>query len=102
MGRRLDLHKMLTKALGSDHVYYQPPATVKMVYPCIVYGRSDEYARHADNIKYLKATGYQVTVIDRNPDSDIPDRVGELPLSRRSSHFAADGLHHDVFTIYVS
>jgi len=43
-----------------------------------------------------------VTVIDRNPDSDIPDRVGDLPLTRRSSHFVADGLHHDVFTIYVS
>lgn len=101
MGRRLDLHKKLVAALGSDHVYFQPPATVKMVYPCIVYARSDEYARHADNTKYLKATGYQVTVIDRKPDSDIPDRVGLIPLSRRNSHFVADGLHHDVFSIYL-
>lgn len=101
MGRRLDLHKKLVAALGSDHVYFQPPATVKMVYPCIVYARYDEYARHADNTKYLKATGYQVTVIDRNPDSDIPDRVGLIPLSRRNSHFVADGLHHDVFSIYL-
>jgi hypothetical protein len=41
-----------------------------------------------------------VTVIDRNPDSEIPDKVAALPMTLFNRWFAADNLHHDVFNVY--
>ena len=75
MDRRLELHAELVAALGSSHVYYQPPPTVKMVYPCIVYQRDNEDRTYADNHGYLIYDRYQVTVIDRNPDSVLWKRL---------------------------
>lgn len=97
---RLLLHNVLKSLLGSDHVYFQPPATVEMVYPCIVYSRDAADTKFADNAPYSYKKRYQVTVIDRNPDSDIPDKIARLPLSTFATHFAADNLNHDVFSLY--
>lgn len=71
-----------------------------MVFPAIVYERDDEDVKHADNGSYLRTKRYKVTVIDRDPDSLIPDRVGALPLSSFSSHFVAENLNHDVYSVY--
>lgn len=101
MDRRLEFHAELVAALGSSHVYYQPPPTVKMVYPCIVYQRDNEDRTYADNHGYLMYDCYQVTVIDRNPDSVIWKRVLDLPMTRFSSRYIIDGLNHDVLSVYV-
>lgn len=101
MDRRLELHAELVAALGSSHVYYQPPPTVKMVYPCIIYQRDNEDRTYADNHGYLMYDHYQVTVIDRNPDSVLWKRVLDLPMSRFSSRYIIDGLNHDVLSVYV-
>jgi hypothetical protein len=100
MGRRLDLQKDLEKALGSKHVYFQPPANVHLEYPCIVYHRDLVDELYADNFAYRRLKRYQVTVIDRNPDSPIPDRVAALPLCSFSRFFTSENLNHDIFTIY--
>lgn len=101
MDRRLELHAELVAALGSSHVYYQPPPTVKMAYPCIVYQRDNEDRTYADNHGYLMYDRYQVTVIDRNPDSVLWKRVLDLPMTRFSSRYIIDGLNHDVLSVYV-
>ena len=101
MDRRLELHAELVAALGSSHVYYQPPPTVKMVYPCIVYQRDNEDRTYADNHGYLMYDRYQVTVIDRNPDSVLWKRVLDIPMTRFSSRYIIDGLNHDVLSVYV-
>lgn len=100
MSRRLELHDIFVRLLGLQNVYFQPPATVKMSYPCIVYRRSRPEVRHADDGIYSSREGYTVTVIDPNPDSEIPEKVMLLPLCRFDRHFTADNLNHDVFTIY--
>jgi len=71
-----------------------------MVYPAIVYERDEEDVKRANNGVYSRTKRYKVTVIDRNPDSDIPDKVSDLPLSSFSSHFVAENLNHDVFSVY--
>jgi hypothetical protein len=43
---------------------------------------------------------YQVTVVDRNPDSDLPDQVQNLPLCQFSRFFTADNLNHFVFNLF--
>lgn len=99
MNKRLELHEILCEILDSRNVYYQPPASVKMSYPAIVYSRYDIENTPADNRTYLQSHFYQVTVIDRNPDSEIVHKVSLLPMCVYDRHYASDNLNHDVFTI---
>lgn len=100
MDRRLQLHNILVNILGSSNVYFQPPSTVQMKYPCIVYSREKIDAKFADNIIYLNKKRYQVTVIDSDPDSSIPGEVMKLPYCQFDRHFTANNHNHDVFNIY--
>jgi len=102
MGTRMELHTLLLSLLptNSKHVYFQPPPDLQMSYPCIVYNRDDIRTAYADNIPYKRKKRYQVTVIDPDPDSDIPDKVAELPLCSFDRHFTADNLNHDVYNLY--
>lgn len=98
MGQRLQLQTLL-KTLA-ENVYFQPPSNISLVYPCIVYSRDYAETLFADNSPYRHTKRYQVTVIDRNPDSDIPDKVAKLPLSAYDRNFVVDNLNHDVFRLY--
>lgn len=71
-----------------------------MVYPCIIYDLDKREANHADNIPYRTAKRYQVTVIDRNGLSTIPDAVFNLPMCAFERRFKANSLYHDVFNVY--
>ena len=99
--RRLKLHTQLCEILGSNHVYYQPPASVKMKYPAIVYQRNTNRKFSANNKRYLSFDSYDVTYIDSNPDSDIPDILEDsFELIRRQTRYVADNLYHDPYYLY--
>lgn len=100
MVQRSDLQAVFLGILGSDNVYFQPPPTVKMEYPCIVYRRDYELANHADDFPYKRRMRYLVTVIDRNPDSGIPDQVASLPMCTYDRFYTADNLNHDVYKLF--
>jgi hypothetical protein len=97
---RVSLHEKLEELLGSEAVYYQPPASVKLSYPAIIYTRNRIQNRHANNEVYGQNISYTVTVIDRNPDSEIVQKVSLLPMCAHDRHYAAENLNHDVFTLY--
>lgn len=99
-GRRVQLQTLLEKLLGSSNVYFQPPPTIQMEYPCIVYNIDNADSDFADNIAYNFTWRYQVTVIDRNPDTPIRDAVASLPKCLFSRYFAANNLNHYVFVLY--
>lgn len=100
MGRRLDLQGILETLIGTGNVYFQPPASIQMAYPCIVYERYIAITLFADDNPYTYRKCYQVTVIDQDPDSQIPDKVALLPLCRHNRFFVANNLNHDVFNLY--
>lgn len=100
MGRRADLHEILCGIVGSRNVYFQPPETIKMVYPCVVYGRSGIDTKFANDLPYGHVNEYTITVIDRDPDSLIPSKISDIPTCRFDRHFTSDNLNHDVFRIY--
>ena len=100
MEKRHQLQLILEAVLRSRNVYFQPPEAVKMAYPCIRYERDNAKSVFANNAPYRHTKRYQVTVIDRDPDSAIPDRVAALPLCTFSRHYTADGLNHDVYSLY--
>lgn len=100
MGSRTDLQTLLESILGSENVYFQPPPTYKMLYPCIVYERSKIDTIFANNYPYKLEKRYTVTVIDGDPDSIIPGKVALLQSCIFDRHFVFDNLNHDVFNIF--
>jgi hypothetical protein len=99
MGSRLLLHNILISLLGTGNVYFQPPPSFQMSYPCIVYERSNIDTAFANNEPYKHEKRYTVTVIDSDPDSLIPDKVAELSRCSFDRNFKADQLNHDVFRL---
>lgn len=97
---REDLHEILCKILGTRNCYFQPPSNIRRNYPCIDYELTRIDNIHADNIPYLNAKAYTLTYIDEDPDSEIPDKILQLPYCSFDRPYNADGLHHTVFTLY--
>lgn len=100
--RRLKLHEMLCDILGSRHVYYDPPESITMKYPAIVYNKARINFNFADNTKYLGRVAYTATLIRKDDDDDILDRLlKELPYASYDRPMTANNLHHDTFTVYI-
>lgn len=100
MAPRLELQELLVGLLGSDHVYFQPPPSIDMLYPCIVYHRDAVDTTFADDRPYGHRTRYQVTVITQDPDSDLKDKVAALPACSYDRFFTNDNLNHDVYNLF--
>jgi len=100
MAQRLLLHSLLKELMGGGKVYFQPPQNVQMEYPCILYHQDNADTRFADNNPYRYTKRYQVTVIDENPDSPIPDLIANLPMCTFDRWYAAENLNHYVFNIF--
>lgn len=71
-----------------------------MEFPCINAQRDRSWVARADNVLYFWLKRYQVTVIDRDPDSPIPDLVEALDYCRLERFFVRDGLNHWVFVLH--
>lgn len=99
MGRdRKELGKILREFC--PNIYFQPPESVKLNYPCIIYNRSSGDTQFADNKPYTFMKRYQVMIIDRDPDSEIIKKVASLPLCVMDRHYTANNLNHDLFNLY--
>jgi hypothetical protein len=98
MDRRLQLHQLLETF--TENVYFQPPTNIQLKYPCIIYKRDFADTKFADDKPYSRKVRYMVMIIDRDPDSDIPAKVAEMPLTLFNRFFTADNLNHDVYNVY--
>lgn len=99
MAPRLQLQSVLEGL--AEHVYFQPPVNIQMEFPCIMYELSGDETLRAGNRLYRRTKKYQVTVVDRNPDSTLPDvLIDELPMCAFDRFFTADNLNHYVFTLF--
>lgn len=100
MSRRLELHEMLCNTIGSRNVYFQPPESLKINYPAIVYSRNNIDNMHGDNEAYIQNYAYLVTYISKNPDDGCVDKISKLPKCNYVRNYKADNLNHDIFLIY--
>jgi len=98
MAPRLELQQLLETF--TEHVYFQPPENVQLQYPCIIYKRDYARTEFADDNPYSHTKRYMVIVIDRDPDSVIPDKVASLPMSVFNRFYTADNLNHDVYNVF--
>lgn len=101
MASRLELHEEFCELLGSRNVYFQPPESLKMQYPCIRYSISGMPNIKANDKFYTKTcTTYDITVIDADPDSDISTRIlAHFPMTRFDRAYTSNNLNHHVLTI---
>lgn len=101
MGTRIDLHNKLVDILGSLNVYFQPPATIKMKYPAIVYSLDNIQTRFANNLTYKQKRRYTITYITTDPDSELIDSfLTELFSVSFDRVYTSDNLYHYVYTVY--
>ena len=100
MASRLELQTKLETILGSRNVYFQPPASIKMKYPAIVYNLNDLDSRHANNGVYLLYKEYSIILIDRDPDSKIVEKIAGLPTCQFDRYYTSENLNHWSFSLY--
>ena len=70
-----------------------------MQYPAIIYEIDDQDAIYANNDPYRRTDGYQVTLIDRNPDVPVRLKIETL-RARFVRAFVSDGLNHRIYSLY--
>lgn len=98
---RAILSQILNGIEGVRKAYFQPPASVQMVYPCIRYSKASPATKHADNMRYFGLNRYNLIVIDKDPDSEIPQRILDaFDYCSIDRVYTADNLNHTSMTLY--
>lgn len=100
MDRRLELSQILNGIQGVKKAYFQPPKSEKLEYPCIIYKLRSIDSKFANDKPYNNRDGYQITIVDRNPDSKIRQWFMNQPLCKFDRFYTADNLNHWVFVFY--
>ena len=100
MANRPDLQALLEELLGSRNVYFQPPESIRMNYPAIIYSLSAVEKLHANDSAYKLHTAYSVTLIDKDPDTKFLAPILTLQYCSFNRFYRADNLNHWVFTLY--
>ncbi len=98
INNRLKLQKMLLQYC--KNVYFQPPPNNQLKYPAIVYSRSDIKSSNADDEKYITHAVYTITIIDKNPDSEILFKLLDIKHMTFDRQYASNNLNHFVLTYY--
>lgn len=98
---RKKLHAELKELLGSNHVYFQPPETIKLTYPCIIYELSGYRTDHSNDEIYRQIKSYEILIIEKDPDSDLRERVMKhFKYCSYSRTYTSDNLYHSVLNLY--
>lgn len=98
---RLRLDSKLRDILGNNHTYFQPPESVKLEYPAIIYEFDNRDPSYADNLEYLFGYRFNVIHVHHDPDVEVMNEMRTaFTYSRFDRRYVADNLYHDVYTIY--
>lgn len=100
MANRLDLQEKLEELIGKSRVFFQPPESIKLKYPCLLYNLENIDQRFADDKTYLGKKRYSLTYITKNPDDNkVEEILNTFSLLRFDRCYTADNLNHYVYTI---
>ena len=100
MDKRLSLQKELEKLAGAN-VYFQPPASVHLAYPCVIYNLAVGDLKRADDSIYSYTNRFELMFIYRKPNMEIVEKVMRaFPMCSISRIYVADNLYHYAFNLY--
>ena len=94
---RTSLQSELESICGTN-VYFQPPETLTLKYPCVIYQIIDSPSVYADGIKYKQAIKFQIMYVTKKAVDDVVDKILRNPFFNFQRFFASAGLNHYVFT----
>lgn len=101
MRSRIEFDEEIRELIGNTNVYFQPPESIKLKYPCIIYKKVDPFVMRADDRAYNVTTCYDVTIISKNPDYELfDDIIYAFPMCRPGRPYTYDNLYHRTYTIY--
>ena len=101
MASRLELQTKLEELIDSKNVYFQPPTSTVIAYPCVIYNIGNGDAKRANNTLYNFTNSYQLTIIYKKPVIEVIEKVlRTFQLSTFDRAYISDNLYHYVFTIY--
>lgn len=98
---RLQVQEQLEAISDELHVYFQPPPSVRLEYPAIIYKVNDYSQEFADDRLYKKDRSYLVTLVHYDPDNDIVEKLlWAFPKMRFDRTYTSDNLYHYVYVLY--
>lgn len=97
MGRRKTLSDKFHEIC--PNVYFQPPESINLRYPCIIYSLNTITADYADNRPYILGSKYSVLYITRKADDPNVMKIALLPTCRAERFYTSDNLYHYPYTI---
>lgn len=101
MDRRLTLHEELIRLLGSNNVYFQPPETLKMKYPCIRYTKEKPDVTRADDMRYKVTDHYELIYISTDPDDKMPETIANnFAYCEIERYYKSSNLSHCALNLY--
>jgi hypothetical protein len=99
MATRLELHSELLGFM--PNVYFQPPSSIQMVYPCIVYNKTGRMRHFANDVIYSSQQEYTLTLIEKDPDSSVADNIEvHFQHCAINQYFTVDNLNHTKLSLY--
>lgn len=100
--RKTDAAVMRLKSLGIPHVYFNPPESVRLEYPCARFKRSGTYTKNADNRKHAIFDRYDLVYITYDGDDPMVHTIlNGFKHIRHASTVSKDGMWNENFVFYL-
>ncbi|MCI9293208.1 MAG: hypothetical protein HFF01_03235 [Erysipelotrichaceae bacterium] len=99
MNNRQALQVELEKLLGSSNVFDHSTMSTEMQYPAIVYQRHGVNRTFANNTVYGQSYLYEITVIHRDLDNEIVEKMLHMPSFTFDRQYITNDLIYDVFIL---
>ena len=108
MGTRHELHAEFKALLGTSEssgtearCFFQPPESLKLTYPCIVYSRERPDVTRADNLMYARTHRYAVNYLTYDPDDPMIETLEDhFQMCRLVRVNTMNGLNHYHYDLY--
>ena len=87
----------------SNNVYYNPPTSIRMSYPCFRFAENNTYTIRADNVAYLNHRRWVITYIttdEEEVETVINRMLNHFMMCNNETVYKADNLIHIVFNLY--
>lgn len=100
MADRQILAQKLISLMNGNRVYFQPPESIQLTYPCLIYQFETFDKRNANDRRYSKFKKYSLVYISKDSDDPMVDKIDELPYCEHKNRYVSDNLYHDSFILY--
>ena len=98
--KELKLDRIFRNTLGNNNVYFQPPESVKINYPCIIWNLSKTASTYADDRSYIQNPKYVIRYVSTEPDDQMRFTLVDVLGVPIIQVYCKDGLYHYIYELY--